>query len=193
MYSIHMIDDEFKIYVENFYNKLIEDKYEYLKMFSKLQIQIEGWFRGELMHYFNYDKKIDLKPENREVKINAESRKKVDLKIPINGQDFWIELKHILVGIQGKGKNDKSLNYPIKFYFSSKDYIANDIKKLREIENGNNLYSLSFISTNNDMIKDENELKKKLDEQLEQKAELVSYNYNKNLEFGYFLLKVYKD
>lgn len=35
-----------------FYNELINSKKEYLQLFSALQIQIEGGFRGEIMHCF---------------------------------------------------------------------------------------------------------------------------------------------
>ncbi len=85
---------ELEEFVNEFYNFLIEEKCGYLEMFSELEIQIEGWFRGELMRYFKRNK-IEFTDYNREVKNN---RNIIDFKINIDEQGYWIELKHILVG-----------------------------------------------------------------------------------------------
>ena len=122
-----MKDEKFGELVENFYTYLMKSKQEYLSLFSKLQIQIEGWFRGELMNYFEHHN-IEMSTENREIRINEDSRRKVDLKIQIDNEFSWIELKHILVGYQIEQP------FSLDFYFKDKTYISTDIEKLELIE-----------------------------------------------------------
>ena len=205
--------------IKLFYGDLINNKKYYLKLFSRLQIQIEGWFRGELMKYFDEpDQK--MANINREVPLcddisykeklpneEGNERQKVDLKLTLDDEDYWIELKHILVGYQ--------IKTPISlgFYFSDNSYIANDIQKLTQICHSDkiqHLYSLTFISTNYDKeggkeskIKEKIEtpeaLKKSLDRVIEKHPDLkdsiskISYDYNRELNFGYILLEVKND
>ena len=194
---------EFKSLIEKFYSSLTEgSKREYLMLFSDLQIQIEGWFRGELMNYLK-NEKIKMTVYNREVPINDNNRRKVDLRIEVNNEFYWIELKHILVGCQ---KNDI---YKLEFYFSNNAYIHNDIKKLQEIDKSNERqhgYSLAFISTNYSCDKCKNpkfeeinskeilekqykEVKKNKTD-IEQDVTDVSCNYDSITHFGYLLLEV---
>ena len=213
-----MENNEFEHEIRTFYNELINTKKEYLHLFSKLQIQIEGWFRGELMKYFD-DNVHELTNKNREVPLcdditnkeklsNEEDNKKqkVDLRLMLNGEDYWIELKHILIGYQ--------IKTPISlgFYFSDKSYIANDIKKLPKTcysDKNQHLYSLTFVSTNYNKEGDGNsrikkietpkDLKNSLDHIIEKHSNLkdkiskISCDYNKELHFGYMLLEVKKD
>ena len=179
-----------------------ENKKDYLMIFSDLQIQIEDWFRGELMNYLK-NEKIKMTVYNREAPINDNSRRKVNLRIEVNNEFYWIELKHILVGCQ---KNDI---YKLEFYFSNNAYIHNDIKKLQEIDKSNERqhgYSLAFISTNYSCDKCKNPKFKEINwkEDLEyqfdtitqnkpdikQEASLVSWDYNNIQHFGYLLLGV---
>ena len=179
-----MTDNCIKNRIEGFYNCLIKDKSKYLVLFSRLETQMERWFMGELMHYFEETENIELTTENREVSING---KKVDLKIPICGQDFWIELKHIFVGRQ------KEAPYKISSYVHGKNYIDDDIQKIQQKENA---YILSFVSTNNGTIKDSTDLRNQIISILNSKqlnADVVSSNYEKSCEFGYFLLEVGKE
>ena len=124
-----METDKLENDIMEFYKILINNKREYLQLFSKLQIQIEGWFRGELMNYFkNCDYKMTTK--NREVPINEGDRKKVDLKIGDSNEfeSYWIELKHLLVGNQkGNKKSDgeqKGNNFSLNFHFLGRYFIA---------------------------------------------------------------------
>jgi len=182
-----MADNCIKNLIEGFYNCLITDKSRYLELFSRLESQKEIWFVIELMHYFEQTQNIELTNENREASIEG---KKVDLKIPINGQDFWIELKHIFVGKQKKD------SYILSSYLHGKNYIEEDIEKIQQKENA---YVLSFISTNNDLIRNRDDLEKQVNQIIERlksrqlNAELVSSNYNKSCDFGYFLLNVSKE
>ncbi len=131
---------EFENIIKEFYSCLTgetekcESKSEYLELFSELEIQIEGWFRGEFMNFLKL-KGITIGPKNREIRINETSRKKVDFKIKMKdgSPNYWIELKHILIGSQGKDKNGNG-NYNMNTYFSSGTFIDSDIKKLQDIE-----------------------------------------------------------
>ena len=171
------------------------------------------------MKYFN-DNVHELTNKNREVPLcdditnkeklsNEEDNKKqkVDLRLMLNGEDYWIELKHILVGYQ--------IKTPISlgFYFSDNSYIANDIQKLPKVchsDKNQHLYSLTFVSTNynkegckeskiKEKIETSDDLKNKLDDVFENHLDLKdkipkkSYDYNKELHFGYMLLEVKKD
>lgn len=204
--------------VKSFYKKLIDNNEDYLILFSKLQIQIEGWFRGELMHYFK-ENRYDMTTENREVPLcddisykeklsneEGNERQKVDIRLTLANEYYWIELKHILVGYQ--------IKTPISlgFYFSDNSYIANDIQKLTQICHSDkiqHLYSLTFISTNYDKeggkeskiqkIDTPADLKNKLDcvfenhPDLKDKISKTLYDYNKELHFGYMLMEIKND
>ena len=204
--------------IKLFYKDLINNKKDYLKLFSRLQIQIEGWFRGELMNYLDGNVH-ELTNKNREVPLcddisykeklsnkKANEKRKVDLRLMLNGEDYWIELKHILVGYQIK------TSISLGFYFSDNSYIANDIDKLPKVCHSDkirHLYSLTFISTNYNREGDGNsrikkieapeDLKNSLDcvfekhSNLKDKISKISYDYNKELHFGYMLLEVKKD
>ena len=189
--------------IEKFYSSLTsENKKDYLTLFSDLQIQIEGWFRGELMNYLK-NEKLEMTVSNREIRVNNEKRKKVDLRVQINNEFYWIELKHILVGCQLNN------TYPLGFYFYKNSYIYNDIEKLQEVDNSDkqqHRYSLAFISTNYTCDKCRNTKFKKISTKeelkvqyediiknktdIKQKASLVSWDYNNIQHFGYLLLRV---
>ena len=194
---------EFKNTIGKFYSSLTgENKKDYLTLFSDLQIQIEGWFRGELMNYLK-NEKLKITVSNREIRVNNEKRKKVDLRVQINNEFYWIELKHILVGCQLNN------TYPLGFYFYKNSYIYNDIEKLQEVDYSDkqqHTYSLAFISTNYSCDKCRNTkfnkistkedlkgqfediIKNKTD--IKQKVSLVSWDYNNIQHFGYLLLRV---
>ncbi len=197
-----MKDEKFGELIKNFYTYLMESKQEYLRLFSKLQIQIEGWFRGELMNYLDHHN-VGMSTENREIRINEDSRRKVDLKIQIENEFYWIELKHILVGYQIEQP------FSLGFYFNNGTYISTDVEKLGLIEQPDkpqHRYSLVFISTNYTKkgLKDStlkgiitgDNLNKKVKESLknhkdlEGKVCIKTSNYNEELHFGYLLLEI---
>ena len=198
-----MKDEKFVELIKNFYTYLTESKQEYLLLFSKLQIQIEGWFRGELMNYFEHHN-IGMSTENREIRINEDSRRKVDLKIQIDNEFYWIELKHILVGYQIEQP------FSLGFYFKEGTYISTDIEKLGSIKQSDkpqHRYSLVFISTNytkqgglkNSALKGiitgdnlDEKVKESLKNHKDPKSKVCikTSNYNEELHFGYTLLEI---
>ena len=186
-----------------FYSSLKEvNKRDYLMLFSDLQIQIEGWFRGELMNFLK-NNNIDITVKNRESRINNCTHKKADFKLEFTDEIYWIELKHLLVGYQLDNL------FPLKFYFYKNTYIYNDIKKLQEVAHSDKkqyLYSLAFISTNYPYNKTEssndNKIASKQDlkdkycsvikskNEIKDKVSLESLDYDETLRFGYLLIKI---
>ena len=171
-------------------------------LFSDLQIQIEGWFRGELINFLK-NNNIDITVKNRESRINTNTRKKADFKLEFTNEIYWIELKHILVGYQ------LDSSFPLKFYFNDDTYIDNDIKKLLKVGHSDKkqyLYSLAFISTNYPYNKSEssndNKIASKQDlkdkycsvikskNKIKDKVSLESLDYDDTLHFGYLLIKI---
>ena len=209
--SFIMENNELEHEVSLFYNELINSKKQYLQLFSRLQIQIEGWFRGELMNYID-GPDHNMTTENREVLLNDKERKKTDLKVEFDKKPYWVELKHLLVGYQkgNKKPEDKQAgnNFSLNFYFYSDTYITNDIEKLdNELKSSQETaykYVLAFVSTNHpEDKKNKIESKGVLEAQindilnykrkkgpLTKKACLISSDFNNDCNFGYFLLKV---
>ena len=209
-----MENNEFEHEISSFYEELIDGKKEYLKLFSRLQIQIEGWFRGELMNYLD-GPDHNMTTENREVLLNDEGRKKADLKVEFHKKSYWVELKHLLVGYQKGNKKPEDKqggnNFSLNFYFYSDTYITNDIEKLKnELKSSQETaykYILAFVSTNyidGKKIKTkkieskgvlENQINeilnyKRKEDPLKNKACLISSDFNNDCNFGYFLLKI---
>ena len=212
--SFIMENNELEHEVSLFYNELINSKKQYLQLFSRLQIQIEGWFRGELMNYID-GPDHNMTTENREVLLNDKDKKKADLKVEFDKKPYWVELKHLLVGYQkgNKKPEDKQAgnNFPLNFYFYSGTYVTNDIEKLEnELKSSQETaykYILAFVSTNyiegkqikTKKIKSKGVLKAQINDilnykrkegPLTKKACLISSDFNNDCNFGYFLLKV---
>ena len=163
-----------------------------MQLFSRLEIQIEGWFRGELMNYF--DKSVDeMNPDKREVLLPNQSnkeRKKVDFKIKENGQLCWIELKHLLIGNQINKSNSFKLDFYFKGYNSSS--IVNDIDKLKSVK-PDPAYILAFVSVNGNSIIGKDDLEKVLDDLLKEfnvSADKIAVDFDNDSRFGYFILKL---
>ena len=177
--------------IHSFYTELISCKKEYLQLFSDLQIQIEGWFRGELMHYFK-ENRYDMTTENREERIpnqDPKKRKKADFKIKVNGEWCWIELKHILIGHQ-KSNN----RFKISDYFRSYNSFAviNDIDKLTNVK-PDSAYVLAFVLVDDDSITSKNGLErelKQLSDKYNIRADKIAVDFDNDIRFGYFVLKL---
>lgn len=108
-------------------------KEELLKCFCRYGVQLEGWLKGELLYFFDKEKReghvVDF---DREVST-PRTRKKVDFKVKMSTSsgvlDTWIELKYWLIGYQ------KGTKYGANFYFGdpSSVGIKPDVEKLNTI------------------------------------------------------------
>ena len=125
----------------------------------------------------------------------------MDLKIQIDNEFYWIELKHILVGYQIEQP------FSLGFYFNKGTYISTDIEKLKSVEQPDKRqhgYSLVFISTNytkeglknstlkgiitGDNLHEKVKESLKNHKDLEGKVCIKTSNYNEELHFGCTLL-----
>lgn len=96
----------------------------HLSCFHDLEVQVEGWFKGELLFLLARLKREGLLQDfKREIKID---HGRVDLSITIEDAPHWVELKHWLCGVQ----RGVRLN-PI-FYFGDRTSVGilPDVNKL---------------------------------------------------------------
>jgi hypothetical protein len=106
------------------------------KCFLNEGVQLEGWFKGEMLFVLDQIKSERGKANfdfDREVKFEKSgAKKRIDIKITICGLTHWVELKYWLIGEQ-KGKNGP-VQYGPSFYFTDK-YVGIDkeIKALQQI------------------------------------------------------------
>jgi hypothetical protein len=125
------VEDSLRVLVSDF-KKVLDDHEELLKCFCRKGVQLEGWLKGELLYFFEKEKKKVILDFDREVTIPI--GRKVDFRITVgertNFVDVWIEIKYWLIGYQ------KGSYYNANFYFgdSSSVGIRPDIEKLLEIQ-----------------------------------------------------------
>jgi len=113
-----------------------------MKCFHKYGVQVEGWFKGELL--LALDSHVSsgvIQSFDREVRIGR-SRKRVDLKVTIDECTHWIELKHWLIGEQRGNSYDPS------FYFGDTEGVIKDVDKLRSIHNEDKCWLLLLLTKN---------------------------------------------
>ncbi|MDR7531083.1 MAG: hypothetical protein QN213_09975 [Armatimonadota bacterium] len=66
-----------------------------LRCFYELQMQVEGWFKGELLFVL---RTVHIAPFDREARLE---RGRVDLTVTLDGATHYVELKHWHIGRQG--------------------------------------------------------------------------------------------
>lgn len=112
------------------------DKQEHFTAFAQADSRIEGWFKAELLVLFNRlvkSQRIDR--FEREANVTSprdSSRKQVDFRLHIQGQEHLCELKALCISqAAGTPRN-------LHFYFRD-DHVGliKDFKKLDEIGNPN--------------------------------------------------------
>jgi hypothetical protein len=108
----------------------------HMRLFDLHAIQVEGWLKGELLHFFDAEKTngklhnywSESPPEYQ----TGPSQKRIDYELELlDGTTMtkvWIELKHFQIGYQ------KEECWKATDYFVSKSYgIHGDVAKLREV------------------------------------------------------------
>ena len=117
----------------------LEDR---LICFRKMGVQVEGWFKGELLTLLSSFVEQGLIEEfDREVKTHGG---KIDLTVKTKADLHWSELKHWLIGKQ------KGSAYDSKFYFGdpSSVGIVRDVDKLLRITSPGRLWMLILLTAN---------------------------------------------
>jgi len=113
-----------------------------LAAFYKYGVQVEGWFKGELLTCLDRFHSSELIGGfDREVKI---STNKIDFTIDIKGERNWIELKQWLIGIQ------QGYRYGPEFYFSDPTSvgITKDVNKLLNLDTNGRLWLWLLLARN---------------------------------------------
>lgn len=99
----------------------LEDR---LICFGRQSVQVEGWFKGELLTLFSKLRDThQIDGFDREVKTGI-GRQKIDLQVSFGGQTHSIELKHWRIGTQ------HGEHYKAHYYFKDASSIGNDVSKL---------------------------------------------------------------
>ena len=119
------------------FKQYLDLKEELLNAFCDYGVQLEGWFKGELLFFFDKLKSSkELNDFDREIKsptLNNKIDFKLEFQIDNQIKIAWLELKHWLIGYQ------KGYKYNTQFYFGdpSSVGIKHDIAKLTNIKSDN--------------------------------------------------------
>ena len=125
----------------------LDTKKEIFMCFCDYGVQLEGWFKGELLFFFNNLKNSrELNDFDREVKspvLNNKIDFKLEFQIENRNEIVWLELKHWLIGYQ------KGTKYIAQTYFVDPTSVGikPDIEKLRIISSDNK-YMLVTMTAN---------------------------------------------
>jgi len=124
----------------------LDTKKEILTCFCGHGVQLEGWFKGELLFFFsNLKNSKDIYDFNREVKPPVANNKidfKLKLQIDNRIETVWLEIKHWLIGYQ------KGYKYNAQFYFGDPTSVGikPDIEKLTIIKSDNKYMLISMTA-----------------------------------------------
>jgi len=77
-----------------------------LLCFREQEVQVEGWFKGEMLFLLSGLKREGVIEGFGREAGNQQGRTKVDLTIALGGSTHWIELKHWLVGVERGARLD---------------------------------------------------------------------------------------
>jgi hypothetical protein len=117
----------------------LEDR---LVCFSEMGVQVEGWFKGELLTLLSSLRTQGLVADfDREVETRGG---RIDLTVKIEAELHWVEVKHWLIGKQ------KGSTYDPGFYFGdpSSVGIIKDVDKLLRITSPGRLWLLILLTAN---------------------------------------------
>lgn len=114
----------------------LQEHENYLKCFYSHAVQVEGWFKGELLLLLE-NMKAERKIIGFDREIPSLKRKKIDLAIDLKDGRHWVELKHWFIGTQKGNK------------WRLKDYsLEDELRKFRAINVGNNGWILVICTHN---------------------------------------------
>lgn len=129
--------------LKNFFNI----KKEILTCFCNQGVQLEGWFKGELLNFLSNSKESkEIYDFDREIKSPVSNQKidfKLELKTDSKNEVLWLEIKHWLIGYQ------KGYKYNANFYFGDPTSVGikKDVEKLSVIKSDNK-YILILATAN---------------------------------------------
>lgn len=114
-----------------------------LRTFSKFSFQAESWFKGELVTF------LDAAAQRKRIisfdrEVRLPNRKRVDIRIDTTHGRHWIELKHLMIGVQ------KGQKWGVKDYFNDAQTmgIVPDVDKLLSNEKPGGMWLLYLCTSN---------------------------------------------
>jgi hypothetical protein len=100
-----------------------------LLCFKQQEVQVEGWFKGELLFLLSRLKDEGLISGFGREAGGAQGRSRVDVSVVLDDVTHWIELKHWLVGVQ----RGALLDPPFYFGDPTAVGIVKDVDKLIDL------------------------------------------------------------
>lgn len=173
--------------VNGFYDELVGPRREFVKYLAGLESQIEGWFKLEFLYYLH---KQGLN-EFREESVVANGEKiRVDTGFESQQGPVYIELKHIIT-------KQKENSFPVGWYFRD-GFLGEDLYNLTYLPETSRKYILTFVSSE-DVVNGADLRKQVLPalarytskKKLVNQHNLISYQFDPNSSFGYFLIEVF--
>ena len=114
-----------------------------LQTFSKFSFQAESWFKGELMTFLDAAAQRNrIIGFDREVRLK--NKKRIDLRIDTTHGRHWVELKHLMIGVQ------KGQRWGVRDYFNDAQTmgIILDVDKLLCNENPGGRWLFYLLTSN---------------------------------------------
>lgn len=120
---------------------------DHMRLFDQYHVQVEGWFKGELMAFFESERASNrLSAFSPECPF-GDGKKRVDYQLQLpdsTTRTVWIELKHFQIGPVPNGQNWKASTY----LGAGASYgIHDDVDKLTHIPDGDKF--LLVLATKN--------------------------------------------
>lgn len=118
----------------------------YFETFTKHGVQVEGWFKGELLNFLENKNPVGIIGFEREYSIGI-GRRKVDFVLETEGNGLprrvLVEIKHWLIGFQ------KGIRWSANSYFgdTSSVGIEPDVEKLSKLKE-DGMFVLIFATSN---------------------------------------------
>ena len=96
------------------FRKVMEDRTEHLKCFRAHGVQLEGWLKGELLHFLDYYQKTGKISHFAREEPAGKGRRKVVFYLEFSDAKgpriAWVEIKHWLIGYQKGCKYEAHLH-----------------------------------------------------------------------------------
>lgn len=115
-----------------------EQKEDYFSVFAQQDTRLEGWFKGELLLFFEKQKQQEVISQYQCEVQPPHSSKRIDFKIDLQNQEYWLELKVLSIS-QAKTKRG------LPFYFGEGKGLVKDFGKLENFTTLPHKWVLAFV------------------------------------------------
>jgi hypothetical protein len=115
-----------------------QQKSDYFSVFAQQDTRLEGWFKGELLLFFEKQKQKEVVIKYQCEVQPPHSPERIDFKIDLQNQEHWLELKVLSIG---RVKTKRGL----PFYFGEDRGLVKDFKKLENFTTLPHKWVLAFV------------------------------------------------